>query len=109
MTSLSLSFSDRIQDKKSDLVISTYVDVIMEKVLKRLGVELPPYDESMDPTHQSICDLEWTIPSEQVKTMEKLYDDKLKASSAKRRKPITSYSEWTDDKKKFKKLSKKEE
>lgn len=61
------------------MVISTYVDDILEKVLKRLGVELPAYDASIDPTKEKFCELEWTIPAETVKAVEKLYNEKVKA------------------------------
>lgn len=71
-------------DKKADLVISTYVDSIMEKVLKRLGIELPKYSVDNDPTKQKICELEWTIGSDVIKHVDKLYSEKIKA--AKKRK-----------------------
>lgn len=65
-------------DKKADLVISTYVDTIMEKVLKRLGVELPAYSEADDPTKQPICDLEWSIPIKLVKEIDDKHKQMLK-------------------------------
>lgn len=57
-------------DKKADLKISTYVDVIMEKVLKRLGVELPEYSEAFDPTKQDDCTIDWNIYPEQLKDID---------------------------------------
>lgn len=71
-------------DKKADLVISTYVDTIMEKVLKRLGVELPAYTPDDDPTKAIFCELEWTIPAELLKNINKQYAEFTKA--AKKRK-----------------------
>lgn len=68
------------KDKKADLVISTYVDDILEKVLKRLGVELPEYTTDQDPTKQKFCELEWTISKDSIKHVEKLYDEKLKST-----------------------------
>lgn len=65
-------------DKKADLVISTYVDTVMEKVLKRLGVELPKFSEANDPTKQSPCDLEWTIPPSLVKDIDEQHKRMLK-------------------------------
>lgn len=65
-------------DKKSDLVISTYVDTIMEKVLKRLGVELPAYSQDNDPTKQTVCDMEWTIPAKLVKEIDDQHMQMLK-------------------------------
>lgn len=79
------------QDKKADLVISTYVDVIMEKVLKRLGVELPEYTHDIDPTKQTLCDLEWTIPIELINDIDKQYKCKLK--SAKKQRSFAETSE----------------
>lgn len=67
-------------DKKADLVISTYVDTIMVKVLKRLGVELPEYSESNDPTKQPICEVEWTIQPKQLKQIDEEYKEFLKIS-----------------------------
>lgn len=86
------------QDKKADLVISTYVDDILEKVLKRLGVELPDYSTESDPTKQRFCELEWTIPSDILKKIEKMYNEKVKL--AKKRK---STDDLNDEKKKEKK------
>lgn len=79
----------------------------MEKVLKRLGVELPPYNKENDPTKQIICDLEWTIPSDWIKQMEKLYSNKLKAE--KRKKSNQFVDDFLNDKKKLKKLTKQEQ
>lgn len=71
-------------DKKADLVISTYVDTIMEKVVKRLGIELPTYTPDDDPTKVKFCELEWTIPTELLKDIDKQFTDFTKA--AKKRK-----------------------
>lgn len=65
-------------DKKADLVISTYVDTVMEKVLKRLGVEVPAYSEKDDPTKRTNCDLEWTIPPSWVKQIDEQHKQMLK-------------------------------
>lgn len=62
-------------DAKADLVISTYVDTIMEKVLKRLGIELPTYSLDDDPTKVKFCELEWTISSELLKDIDKQYGE----------------------------------
>lgn len=59
----------------------------MEKVLKRLGVELPEYTLDIDPTKQKPCDLEWTIPIELVNDIDKQYKCKLKTT--KKQKPST--------------------
>lgn len=78
-------------DKKADLVISTYVDTVMEKVLKRLGVELPAYSEENDPTKQLPCELEWTIPPRLVKQIDDQHKQMLK--EAKKRKSEESLNE----------------
>lgn len=67
-----------LQDKKADLVISTYVDTILERVCEHLGVEIADYSPEKDPTKQDSYALEWTIPSELVKDVEKRYTAKLK-------------------------------
>lgn len=94
------------QDKKADLVISTYVDDILEKVAKRLGIEIPEYTTDHDPTKQKICELEWTISSDEIKNVEKLFNEKQK--NAKKRKSNKD-DEDDDDKKKEKKAAVKSE
>lgn len=87
-------------DKKADLVISTYVDAVMEKVAKRLGVEIPEYSKETDPTKVPLCETEWTIPNEWVKEISAALSEKTK--EAKKRK-----SEQMDDaREKLKKSSK---
>lgn len=61
------------------MVVSTYVDTVLEKVCKNLGVEILEYSEVEDPTKQGLFDQEWTIQSEWVKDVEKRYTAKLKA------------------------------
>lgn len=63
-------------EKKADLVIHTYVDDVMEKVLKRLGIEeFPEFDESVDPTRN--CDgNRWNIEPGVIKELEKVYKEK---------------------------------
>lgn len=81
------------------MVIATYVDTIMEKVLKRLGVELPDYSKDDDPTKQAICELEWTIPQDLIKQYDVLYKDKVKAA---KKRNSNDDSEKLKSKKKFK-------
>uniref|UniRef100_T1GWS4 protein acetyllysine N-acetyltransferase n=1 Tax=Megaselia scalaris TaxID=36166 RepID=T1GWS4_MEGSC len=66
-------------DKKADLVISTYVDDILSKICKKLGIEIPEYDIKSDPTKNEE-DADWNICPEKVKAMEKKYSNKLKDS-----------------------------
>ncbi|KAH8306736.1 hypothetical protein KR044_011619, partial [Drosophila immigrans] len=56
-------------DKKAHLVISSYIDDILTKVCKRLGVEIPEYTAEMDPTKKTNI-LEWTLPQKNVKEIE---------------------------------------
>lgn len=62
-------------EKKADLVIHSYVDDVLERVLKRLGIEeIPEYDESIDPT-RSNAEM-WNIEPAVLKDVEKLYREK---------------------------------
>lgn len=60
----------------------------MEKVLKRLGVELPEYSKENDPTKQLPCELEWTIPPRFVKEIDDQHKQMLK--EVKKRKSVES-------------------
>lgn len=66
-------------DNKADLILSTYVDDVLEKICKRLGIEIPSYNASDDPTKAPTAqNSEWTIPVQAVKELEKEYNEKLK-------------------------------
>lgn len=58
----------------------------MEKLLKRLGIEIPNYSADLDPTKDTDNTIDWTIPGEQVKEIEKVYNAKVKGT--KKRKPF---------------------
>lgn len=58
-------------------MISTYVDDVLMKVCKKLGIEIPDYDLKEDPTKGDL-EADWNITSESVKAMEKTYSNKLK-------------------------------
>lgn len=65
------------QDKKADLIINTYVDDVLEKVLKKLGVEIANYDEKMDPTGKTVqtpIALGWNITKNDINQVKILYD-----------------------------------
>lgn len=97
-------------DKKADLVIATYVDAILEKVCKFLGVEIEEYSAEDDPTKKIPCDIEWTIPGQSVKTMEKEYDMRIKELNRKRKAGLIGKTEdVNDDLKSLGKKKKKEE
>lgn len=59
--------------------MSTYVDTVLEKVCKNLGVEIMEYSKQDDPTKQGIPGQEWTIQPEWVKEIDKKHTAKLKA------------------------------
>ncbi|XP_017858777.1 PREDICTED: NAD-dependent protein deacetylase Sirt6 [Drosophila arizonae] len=61
-------------DKKAFLNISSYIDIILEKVCKRLGVEIPEYSEDCDPTKNDNIS-EWTLPQEYVKELDKQFKE----------------------------------
>lgn len=64
-------------DKKADLIIQTYVDDVMEGICEHLGIKIPEYSHSVDPTKQAgSSDLKsWTISPAEVKRMRKVYED----------------------------------
>lgn len=85
-------------DKKADLVISTYVDDILMKVMKRLGLEIDEYSTEDDPTKQIMFDgWEWTIQPENLKEVEKSYDSRVKIYNAKKRKSLSTVVKEEDD------------
>lgn len=57
--------------------ISSYIDVILEKVCKRLGVEIPDYSEECDPTKDSSI-YEWTLSEDHVKMLDKQFKEHQK-------------------------------
>ncbi|XP_016925815.3 NAD-dependent protein deacetylase Sirt6 [Drosophila suzukii] len=77
-------------DKKANLIISSYVDVVLSKVCKLLGVEIPEYSESSDPTKQSET-IEWTIPANNVNTLSKQYRNYVKDTKIESKAKKTKY------------------
>ena len=49
LTSLKNFLCRPLQDKHADLIVNTYVDDLMAKLLRRLAVPLPRYDPFLDP------------------------------------------------------------
>lgn len=84
-------------DKKADLVIPMYVDKIMEKLCKFLGVEIPDYSAEADPTKKNPCDEEWTIDSKRVQALERIYNAQVKEMNLKRKRGSTSLTEDSKD------------
>lgn len=90
-------------DKKADLVIHTYVDDVLERVLKRLGIEnVPDYEEAADPTRNSE-NSSWDIDIKVVKELEMLYKKRV----GRKRKTDESLTE-VSKKKKIKETDKTE-
>ncbi|XP_052844392.1 NAD-dependent protein deacetylase Sirt6 [Drosophila gunungcola] len=77
-------------NKISNLIISSYVDVVLSKVCKLLGVEIPEYSESSDPTKQS-NPTEWTIPTNNVNSFHKKYRTHVKESKIESKAKKTKY------------------
>ena len=73
-------------DKKADLIINTFVDDVMEKLLAELGFDLPEYNPLTDPTRKvrerrSSVFLEWTqsaAKAKKLKAMADKVDDEFK-------------------------------
>ncbi|XP_044259827.1 NAD-dependent protein deacetylase Sirt6 [Tribolium madens] len=62
-------------DKKADLIINTYVDDVLEKVMKRLGLEIVEYCEKYDPTRMNPYEtLNWNITKCNIKEIKAMYD-----------------------------------
>ncbi|KAH8383249.1 hypothetical protein KR009_007574 [Drosophila setifemur] len=77
-------------NKKANLIICSYVDVVLSKVCKLLGVEIPDYSESTDPTKQS-SPSEWTIVTDNVNTFHKQYKTHVKETKVESKAKKTKY------------------
>nr|XP_023021026.1 NAD-dependent protein deacetylase Sirt6 [Leptinotarsa decemlineata] len=67
-------------DKKADLIINTYVDDVIVKIMKRLGLEIPEYSSEIDPTKYRDSDsvVEWNILKQDVEKIKLQYDKLIK-------------------------------
>lgn len=77
-----------MQDKKADLIINGNVDEIIITVMKKMGLEIPEYESSMDPTRNSDTtakEMDWTIPTSRIKEMNVLYKKVCKPMRRKRK------------------------
>ncbi|KAG7209501.1 hypothetical protein KM043_015586 [Ampulex compressa] len=75
-------------DKKADLIINGNVDEIMITVMKKLGLEIPEYESTIDPTRNSDTtskEMDWTIPTSRIKEMNVLYKKVCKPMRRKRK------------------------
>ena len=90
-------------DKKADLIINTFVDDVMEKLLAELGIDLPDYNPLTDPTRKvrerrSSVFLEWTqsaAKAKKLKAMADKVDDefKLRKKTEKAKKAVKGKSD----------------
>uniref|UniRef100_A0A240PPS8 protein acetyllysine N-acetyltransferase n=1 Tax=Anopheles epiroticus TaxID=199890 RepID=A0A240PPS8_9DIPT len=92
-------------DKKADLKISTFVDTVLEKVTKRLGVEIAEYSTAEDPTKRNSYIVQWNIDGMTVKTLEKRYDKTMKEKA--KFKKLNSISSTELDRDEMKRNNKK--
>lgn len=91
-------------EKKADLVIHSYVDVVLERVLKRLGIEeIPEYDASEDPTKTSEGDT-WNIDLVVMKEVDQVYKEK----TSRKKKSDVKFEDVGKKKKVIEKLEKDE-
>ncbi|XP_030748926.1 NAD-dependent protein deacetylase Sirt6 [Sitophilus oryzae] len=74
-------------DKKADLIINTYVDDVLEEVMKNLSLKIPEYSAVEDPTKNQTpnCIVEWNIAKSQVQLYRKKYDEIHKEYKIKKR------------------------
>lgn len=57
------------------MLINTYVDDVLIKVMKRLGLEIPEYSNDIDPTKRAEdVVLDWTIRKEDISEVKQLYN-----------------------------------
>ncbi|XP_073977319.1 sirtuin 6 isoform X2 [Rhodnius prolixus] len=59
-------------DRRADLIINTYVDDVMVRLLEFLDLKLPAYNVDKDPTRSTDL-ISWTIPDSSVKEMQHIY------------------------------------
>lgn len=86
------------QDKKGDLLINTYVDDVLVKVMKKLGLEIPEYTKEMDPTKQKDDSLEWTIMKAHISEVKKLYNLYCKGYKKRKRDEMKQLDSESDKK-----------
>ncbi|KAG6461766.1 NAD-dependent protein deacetylase Sirt6 isoform X2 [Manduca sexta] len=103
-------------DNKADLIINYYVDDILEKVMNILELEIPPYNEALNPMKLAETTIvDWTIDRRDVLALEKIFKAKCKGVKKKRslvktkRNSEETSTNKTDDKAKVIKLEVKEE
>ena len=97
------------QDKKADLIIRKYADVVMEKLFQKLEMCIPEYDPERDPILKvkNLEFLDWTQSDDDTKTIV-AKAEKIEAEfKAKRKeKKVTKLEEKNGESKKVKKSPK---
>lgn len=79
-------------DKKADLIINTYVDNVLENIMKHLGLEIPEYSKGIDPTknQDGWSVVPWDISKSQVDTLKTEFVTKQKEHRERRKLDITA-------------------
>lgn len=62
-----------------------YVDDVLKKVMKRLGLEIPEYSYDFDPTKLEDTFIDWTFSEQIIKEYKKMYNERLRTAVKKRR------------------------
>ncbi|CAG9862831.1 unnamed protein product [Phyllotreta striolata] len=66
-------------DKKADLIINAYVDDVMTKIMKKLGLEIPDYSSEIDPTKSRLdYALDWDMSKTDLNAVKTKYDALVK-------------------------------
>ncbi|XP_028141135.1 NAD-dependent protein deacetylase Sirt6 [Diabrotica virgifera virgifera] len=63
-------------DKKVDLIINSYVDDVISRIMKKLGLEIPDYSTEVDPTKNQLPSsvIEWNILKTNIDEFRDKYD-----------------------------------
>nr|XP_022904870.1 NAD-dependent protein deacetylase Sirt6 [Onthophagus taurus] len=81
-------------DKKADLRINSYVDLVLSELMNSLDLEIPEYKIGLDPTKNAeLTDnkivVEWTISKSYIKEAQKLFD--VHCKNHKKRKLVSDF------------------
>lgn len=64
-----------LQDKKADLLLNTYVDDVMVRVMKKLNLEIPEHSSDTDPTKsRGNSNIDWSVKKSDVAEVKQLYN-----------------------------------
>lgn len=62
-----------------------------------MGVEIPAYTKEVDPTKAEPCSLEWTIPTEEVKSLDKQYSKTVRELMKNRKRGSSGSSSFKEE------------